>query len=78
MDNYDDIAREYESYGKEAITAIEIGYKNVLKLMGEVRGKKILDYGCGVGKFSRVLKDLGADVVGTKRDQDLGTSESGV
>lgn len=64
MDNYDDIADEYDAYGDEAVTDIEIGYKNVLKLLGNVRGKKILDYGCGVGKFSRILKDLGADVIG--------------
>lgn len=64
MDDYNKIANEYEAYGKEATTDIEIGYKNVLKSMGDVRGKRVLDYGCGVGKFSRILKDLGAEVVG--------------
>jgi len=64
MNNYDDIAQEYEAYGKDAITDIEIGYKNALRLAGSLEGKKVLDYGCGVGKFSRILKDHGADVVG--------------
>ena len=64
MDNYDDFAEEYDEYGKDAVTDIEIGYKNALLLAGDVRGMKVLDYGCGVGKFSRILKDLGADVVG--------------
>ena len=64
MDNYNDFANEYEAYGKNAVTDIEIGYKNVLKLLGEVKGKRILDYGCGTAKFTRILKDRGAKVIG--------------
>jgi 2-polyprenyl-3-methyl-5-hydroxy-6-metoxy-1,4-benzoquinol methylase len=32
------------------------------RLMGDLRGKKILDVGCGWGGLSRVLSDRGADV----------------
>jgi SAM-dependent methyltransferase len=34
------------------------------KLLGDVRGKRILDAGCGEGLYSRYLKSLGARVVG--------------
>lgn len=64
MDNYNDLAEEYEAYGKVAVTDFEIGYRHVLDLLGDIRGKKILDFGCGTGKFSRVLRDAGAEVIG--------------
>jgi 2-polyprenyl-3-methyl-5-hydroxy-6-metoxy-1,4-benzoquinol methylase len=62
--HYDNIADQYDKYGKEAITDWVLGYKNVLELLGQVRDKKILDYGAGTGRFSRVLKDKGAEVTG--------------
>ncbi len=64
MINYDDIAAEFDAYGKTATTDIVLGYGAVMELLGDVRGKKVLDYGCGTGKFSRILKDAGAEVVG--------------
>ncbi len=36
----------------------------LLKLLGDVRGKRVLDAGCGEGVYSRYLKGLGATVVG--------------
>jgi len=36
----------------------------VLALLGDVRGKRILDAGCGNGKMSRLLEKAGASVVG--------------
>jgi SAM-dependent methyltransferase len=32
--------------------------------VGDVRGRQVLDVGCGEGRFCRVLKELGAEVVG--------------
>jgi 2-polyprenyl-3-methyl-5-hydroxy-6-metoxy-1,4-benzoquinol methylase len=33
-----------------------------LQLLGDVKGKRILDAGCGEGRFARMLADLGASV----------------
>lgn len=36
----------------------------LLELAGEVRGRRVLDLGCGQGYMARVLAEAGADVVG--------------
>ncbi len=61
---YDEIAEQYEEYGKGATTDWEIGHKNVAKLLEPIKNKRVLDYGCGNGKFSTYLNSLGAKVVG--------------
>ncbi|MBT7553469.1 class I SAM-dependent methyltransferase [bacterium] len=38
--------------------------KRILDLLGDVKGKKILDIGCSQGVFGKILKDRGAIVVG--------------
>ncbi len=38
--------------------------ERILGLLGDVRGKKILDLGCGNGKPARALTERGANVVG--------------
>lgn len=37
-------------------------FPRILKLIGEVKNKRILDYGCGEGRLSRVLYNLGSNV----------------
>ncbi|MEK7478820.1 MAG: class I SAM-dependent methyltransferase [Patescibacteria group bacterium] len=61
---YAEIAEQYEKYGKGVTTDWEIGHKNVAKLLEPIQNKKILDYGCGNGKFSMYLSKFGAKVVG--------------
>ncbi len=68
---YNEIAEQYKKYGKSATTDWEIGHKNVAKLLEPIKSKKILDYGCGSGKFSEYLSQLGAEVVGI----DISTSQ---
>lgn len=64
MSIYDTISKEYDEYGKIATTDWELGHKNVAKLLEPISGKKILDYGCGNGKFSVYIQEKGAEVVG--------------
>src|SRR3989344_7663868 len=44
---------------------------NLLRLLGEVKGKKILDVACGTGYFSKKLAELGASVTGTDVSPEL-------
>lgn len=39
-------------------------YPNILKILGNVKKNKILDFGCGNGELTKKFYDLGADVTG--------------
>ena len=39
-------------------------FPNLLRLIGDVKAKKVLDLACGQGVFSRILKNEKADVTG--------------
>jgi SAM-dependent methyltransferase len=43
----------------------------VLRLLGDVAGRRVLDAGCGNGYLSRMLADRGADVVGVEPGRSL-------
>ncbi|MGC8576263.1 MAG: class I SAM-dependent methyltransferase [Caldisericum sp.] len=45
--------------------------KDILSEVGDVKGKKILEYGSGRGELSIVLSKLGADVIGIDIGEDL-------
>lgn len=38
----------------------------LLRLLGEVRGRRVLDAGCGTGYFTRMLAERGAHVIGVE------------
>lgn len=44
---------------------------NLLRLLGDVSGKKVLDLACGQGYFSRVLAEARAQVIGMDLSPDL-------
>jgi ubiquinone/menaquinone biosynthesis C-methylase UbiE len=44
---------------------------NLLRLLGDISGKKVLDLACGQGYFSRVMTVAGAKVVGVDLSPDL-------
>ena len=58
-DIWNEIAKEYDNQ-YHAIMDWRLGYSVVEDLLEGIGGKKILDYGCGSGKFSKILGDLGA------------------
>ena len=43
----------------------------ILDALGDVRGKRALDIGCGEGRFSRLLAGLGAEVTGIDLTEPL-------
>lgn len=43
----------------------------MLRLCGDVRGKRVLDVGCGEGRFCRMLSELGADCLGLDPTAEL-------
>ena len=43
----------------------------MLEGLGDVRGKRVLDIGCGEGRFSRLLVELGAEVTGLDLTEPL-------
>ena len=59
--SYDRVAKKYEKY--DDITEWELGYNVITKLIGSVKNKLVLDYGCGNAKFSRFLRDHGAKCI---------------
>jgi len=63
------LAEEYDSL-YAAQTDWRLGYSAVKELLEGVAGKKILDYGCGPGKFSRRLNALGAIVTGVDSSEN--------
>lgn len=64
--NYDEghIAEQYKQ-AKEQPWRSRIETYSLLKLIGDIRGKKVVDVACGEGYFTRKLRRLGAaEVVG--------------
>ena len=45
--------------------------KALISRSGDPRGKKILEVGCGKGRFARVFKELGADIYGIDISAEL-------
>ena len=58
---YDDIAQEYQEIVRDVTMPLHIAeLYTFAQLIGDVRGKTVLDLGCGEGFYSRRLRDLGA------------------
>jgi 2-polyprenyl-6-hydroxyphenyl methylase/3-demethylubiquinone-9 3-methyltransferase len=50
---------------KRSLARDDFRLRGMLRALGPVGGLRILDLGCGKGRFARALEDLGARVVGT-------------
>ena len=62
---YDDLVEKDDSY------QIKVIAPNLLRLLGEVKGKNFLDLACGQGFFSRLLDSKGANVTGVDISKEL-------
>ena len=61
-----DATGEYGDHNKENVLTPVL-----LELMGDVRGKRVLDAGCGEGYLSRLMARHGAEVVAVDFSRDL-------
>ena len=71
MDDYNAIAENYNESEQDAVTLWRLGYTVVKDLLGDVTGKKVLDYGCGTGTFSRYLQSMGATITGVDVSENM-------
>lgn len=49
----------------------KVVHPNLLRMLGDVKGKQVLDLACGQGIFSRLMADRGAGVVGVDLGKEL-------
>lgn len=49
----------------------KVVHPNVLRMLGDIKGKHILDLACGQGIFSRMMADKGAHVIGVDLGKEL-------
>ncbi|WP_408888009.1 class I SAM-dependent methyltransferase [Myxococcus faecalis] len=61
-EQYDSIGTKYEQFKNTAALPIPERH-TFLRLVGDLRGKRVLDLACGTGHYSRLLNELGADGV---------------
>lgn len=56
---FDDLSALYENMASWPFRK-EIETPSILETLGDVKGKHVLDFGCGDGTYSRILRKLGA------------------
>ncbi len=65
------LSEQFKGYKNKSITDQVLGYDKLIDLMGEIKGKRVLDYGCGSGDFSRQLVGKGASVLGADISESM-------
>lgn len=73
---YDILVREYYENRKNATGLSHFYNENLemptmLKMLGNVKGRKVLDLGCGPGIYAKILSDRGAKVKGIDNSDEL-------
>lgn len=60
------VANWYHEHVTESVDTYheQVVKPNLLRVVGDVRGKRVLDLACGEGFFSRALREAGAEVTG--------------
>ncbi|MFX1506775.1 MAG: class I SAM-dependent methyltransferase [Promethearchaeota archaeon] len=68
QESWNTISRSYQNENRISLDDVHYGPaapgERALKLLGDVKGKKILEIGCGGGQNSIVLSKWGAEVIG--------------
>ena len=59
---YDDLVRQYQR-SKELPFRVYSEIPDHLELLGDLRGRSVLDLACGEGFYTRLIKKAGADRV---------------
>ena len=49
----------------------KVVYPNLLRILDDIKGKRILDLACGQGQFSRIMRDGGAYITGVDLGKEL-------
>jgi len=62
--DYNRLAKDYRLHRSAADTELVFGYQSEIDLLEPLSGKHILDFGCGEGKFCRMLSAKGAHATG--------------
>ena len=62
MEEYDAIAKEYRD-SKQLPFRDHVERHTLFQLIGDIRGKTVLDVACGEGLYTRLLKRAGASEV---------------
>jgi len=73
IDNVYEDARRAEAYAKlEFPGTYYLAYRDLPKIIGEhVRGRKAIDFGCGTGRSTRFLRELGFETIGVDIAEDM-------
>ena len=62
--NYDQLAENYSALIDQKPHNAYYDRPNTLSLLPEINGKKVLDAGCGPGRYAEILMERGAEVTG--------------
>jgi len=69
-DLYNHIASKYNQNRSKASNDVT-ELPKILKLAGDVKGKKLLDLGCGMGRHAKEYLDMGAKVTGVDVSEEM-------
>lgn len=68
---YDEMASAFEAHALDGAYNAHYDRPAVLALAGDVRGRRVLDAGCGPGLYAQELVARGAEVVGVDRSEAM-------
>jgi len=71
--SWDNVASYYVALRESDTDPFEdlVNFQSILTLMGEIKGKKILDAGSGSGRFTAKIEKLGAECIGIDGSEEL-------